>query len=257
MSSISEGLLAFIRANQRLSARSRKRLSKPEKLGERYLERIATLMHDRRPEVVVDVGGGRSCHFADSRPPGVRTRIVAVDTAADELALNKDVDETVVADASRGLPFASDSVDLIVSRMTLEHLPDVGSFVGECARVLKPGGSCVLLFAGRNAPYALANRALPPRVASRLIHVLRPGTEGVLGFRAYYDRCSPHEIEGLLRNNGFDDVKLEVDYEEAPYFDFFVPLYILAALYDAAARGLGLRNLAALVLVCAQKPDSE
>ncbi len=254
MSSLGEGLTAFIRANQRLSARARTKLSEPETLGERYLERIARLMQDRRPEVVVDVGGGRSCRFADSRPPGVQTRIVAVDAAADELALNEDVDETVVADASCGLPFASESVDLIVSRMTLEHLTDVSSFVRESARVLKPGGWCIYLFAGRNAPYALVNRALPPSVASRLIHVLRPGSEGVYGFRAYYDRCSPHEIEGLLRSSGFDEVKVEVDYEQAPYFDFFVPLYILAALYDSATRLLDLRNLAPLVLACAQKP---
>jgi SAM-dependent methyltransferase len=255
LSSIGEGLSAFIRANQRLSARARKKLFEPEVLGERYLERIATLMHDRRLDVVVDVGGGRSCHFADSRPPGAGTRIVAVDAAADELTLNEDVDETIVADASRGLPFAADSVALIVSRMTLEHLPEVGSFVRESARVLKPGGWCVHLFAGANAPYALVNRALPPRVSSRLIHVLRPGSEGVLGFRAYYDCCSPRQIEGLLRNSGFDEVTVEVDYEQAPYFDFLVPLYVLAALYDTATRRLDLRNLAPLILVYAQKPD--
>lgn len=229
------------------------KLSTPELLSERYLEWVARLMQETRPEVVVDVGGGRSCHFAASRPPGVGTRIVAVDAAADELALNKDVDETVVADASHGLPFPSESVDLIVSRMTLEHLPEVSSFVRESARILKPGGWCVYLFAGRNAPYAVLNRTLPPRLASWLIHRLRPGTEGVLGFRAYYDGCSPRAIEKLLRNSGFDEVRVEVDYEQAPYFDFFVPLYALVALYDTAARRLALRNLGALVLVRAQK----
>ena len=61
------------------------------------------------------MGGGRSCRFAADRPTGVGTRIVAVDAAADELALNKEVDETIVADASRGLPFESNSVELIVS----------------------------------------------------------------------------------------------------------------------------------------------
>lgn len=256
MSSIGEGLAAFIRANKRLSARARRWQAKRERLGDRYLELIAMLMRDRRPEVVIDVGGGRSCLFAHSRPPGLATRIVAVDDAPLELALNKDVDETVVADASRELPFPSNSVDLVVSRMTLEHLPDVSSFVRESARILKPGGRCAHLFAGRNAPYALVNRALPPSVAGRLIHLLRPGREGVLGFRAYYDRCSPNAIEALLRDNGFEEVEVEIDYEQATYFDFFVPAYILAALYDSLVRRLGLRDLAALVLVSAQKPDA-
>ena len=256
MTSARERLWGFVRLNQRLSARARPTLvGRPEHLAERYLDRIATLMDEHRPEVVVDVGGGRSCLFAAGRRAG--TRIVAVDVAAEELALNDDVDETIVADASAGLPFADESVDLIASRVTLEHLPDVGGFVRETARVLRPGGWCVHLFAGRNAPYALVNRALPPAFSSRLIHLLVPGSEGVLGFRAYYDRCSPGGIEQVLSHSGFGNVTVQVGYEQAFYFDFFVPLYVLAALYDAAVRSLDLRELGSLVLVSAQKPERE
>lgn len=255
MSPARERLWEFVRLNQRLSARARPTLvGRPEQLAERYLDRIAALMAQHGPEVVVDVGGGRSCLFAASRPKGTATRIVAVDVAAEELALNDDVDETIVADASAGLPFPDESVDLIASRVTLEHLPDVGGFVRETARVLRPGGWCVHLFAGRNAPYALVNRALPPALSSRLIHLLVPGSEGVLGFRAYYDRCAPLAIEQVLRSTGFGNVTVEVGYEQAFYFDFFLPLYVLAALYDAAVRTLGLRELGSLVLVSAQKP---
>ena len=253
MSSIHERLWTFVRLNQRLSARARTKLvPRPEELDRRYLDRVTALMTERRPQVVVDIGGGRTCLFATARPEG--TRIVAVDVAADELALNHDVDETIVADASAGLPLPDESVDLIVSRVTLEHLPDVGRFVRETERVLKPGGWCVHLFAGRNAPYALANRVLPPALASRLIHLLVPGSEGRLGFRAYYDRCSPRAIDRLLRASGFEEVTLEVGYEQAFYFDFFLPLYVLAALYDAAVRRLDVRSLGALVLVSARKP---
>lgn len=253
-----ERLRTFVRLNQRLSARARSRLvRRPEDLAQRYLDRVTELMEDHRPQLVVDVGGGRSCVFAAGRPQGAGTRIVAIDSAAEELALNHDVDETIVADASSGLPFADQSVDLIVSRVTLEHLPDVPGFVRETARVLKPGGWSVHLFAGRNAPYALANRALPPALASRLIHLLVPGSEGRLGFRAYYDSCSPRAIDLLLRRSGFDDVAVEVAYEQAFYFDFFLPFYLLAAGYDMSVRRMGLRSLASLVLVSAQKRERD
>src|SRR5206468_5944018 len=87
VSSARERLWEFVRLNQRLSARARPMLvGRPEQLAERYLHRIATLMDEHRPEVAVDVGGGRSCLFAARRPEG--TRIVAVDVAAGELALN-------------------------------------------------------------------------------------------------------------------------------------------------------------------------
>jgi ubiquinone/menaquinone biosynthesis C-methylase UbiE len=255
LSSARERIWRFVRLNQRLSARARDTLvPHPEELAQRYLDRITGLILEERPALVVDVGGGRSCLFADVRSQVPGMRIVAVDASPEELALNEDVDERLQADASAGLPFQDESADLIVSRVTLEHLPDVGSFVRETARVLRPGGWCVHLFAGRNAPYALANRALPPALASRLIHLLVPGSEGRLGFRAYYDRCSPAAVEPLLRESGFDNVALEVGYEQAFYFDFFLPLYVLAALYDAAVRRLHVRGLASLVLVSAQKP---
>jgi SAM-dependent methyltransferase len=240
-----ESVWHFVRINQRLSARAREALVRhPEELAERYLELIAVLLAEERPELVIDVGGGRSCLFAGLRPDGAGTRIVAVDASAEELARNHDVDETVLADASAGLPFPDESADLIASRVTLEHLPDVGAFVRETARVLRPGGWCVHLFAGRNAPYALLNRALPPAVSSRLIHLLVPGSEGVLGFRAYYDRCSPRAVEGLLRRSGFGRVAVEVGYEQAFYFDFLLPLYLLAAFFDATVRKADARELA-------------
>lgn len=48
----------------------------------------------------------------------------------------------VAADAVR-LPFGS-VFDSVVSFETLEHVPDPGRFVAECARVLKPGGTFIV-----------------------------------------------------------------------------------------------------------------
>jgi hypothetical protein len=44
-------------SSARLSARARKELSRPKALGERYLQRVATLIDV--PEVVVDGSGAR------------------------------------------------------------------------------------------------------------------------------------------------------------------------------------------------------
>ena len=40
------------------------------------------------------------------------------------------------------LPYASDSFDLVLHSDTLEHVPDPVRALGECLRVLKPGGFC-------------------------------------------------------------------------------------------------------------------
>ncbi|MFC1928294.1 methyltransferase domain-containing protein [Chloroflexota bacterium] len=44
-----------------------------------------------------------------------------------------------ILDAQR-LPFENDSFDVIVSHGTIEHLPRPTQFLGECYRVLRPGG---------------------------------------------------------------------------------------------------------------------
>ncbi len=43
-----------------------------------------------------------------------------------------------------GLPLSADSVDMLVSLQTVEHVWDQDAFVAECARVLRPGGVLVL-----------------------------------------------------------------------------------------------------------------
>jgi ubiquinone/menaquinone biosynthesis C-methylase UbiE len=52
--------------------------------------------------------------------------------------------ETAVADAE-ALPFDDGRFDLVTCRIAAHHFPDVGRFVGEATRVLKPGGTFALV----------------------------------------------------------------------------------------------------------------
>jgi SAM-dependent methyltransferase len=45
------------------------------------------------------------------------------------------------------LDFSDNSFDFVYSRYLLEHIEDVGKVASECARVLKPGGTCYHIFA--------------------------------------------------------------------------------------------------------------
>jgi 2-polyprenyl-6-hydroxyphenyl methylase/3-demethylubiquinone-9 3-methyltransferase len=87
-----------------------------------------------------------------------------------------------------------------------------------------------------------------------LLAALVPGSEGRLGFPAFYDRCSPAEIENALLENGFVVGAIETSYCQSDYFEFFFPLYAVSTAYELAVRSLGLRNLAAIVLVVARRP---
>jgi SAM-dependent methyltransferase len=216
-------------------------------------ERLArAALRTTAPRVVVDVGGGRRCPYADARLPG--TRIVAVDVSAEELRGNVDADEVRVADATDRLPFDDAAADLITSRSVLEHLPDLGAFFAEAARVLRPGGEMIHTFPCRFAPFALLNRALPRAVSRRALDAFLPDdAAGFHGFPAVYDRCYPSAVERLLAAAGFAVGELRVSYYQSEYFAFFVPAYLVSCAYELSVRALGARDLCAYMLLRARK----
>lgn len=245
---------SVLRANKRASRALERRLPHThESVQRQFVDVVAGLMNDRPGLVVVDVGGGKTCHFASRRDPALGTRIVAVDVSEEELAANDLVDEKRVADVTRELPFGDGEVDLVVSRSVVEHLPDTNAFFAHCARVLRPGGWTVHVLPSKFSPHSLLNQALPHGVSKRLLHSLFPWSRGVLGFPAYYDGCYPAELERRLEAHGFEVTDVRVDYYQSEYYSFFLPAYVVSAAYELAVRAAGARNLAAAVLVVARR----
>jgi SAM-dependent methyltransferase len=82
---------------------------------------------------VLDVGGARQ-RGAFRRPPGARWVVADI-----ERAFRPDVGADVQA-----LPFRDAVFDAIKATELLEHVPDVARALGECRRVLRPGGHLVI-----------------------------------------------------------------------------------------------------------------
>lgn len=214
---------------------------------------VAQQMNARPGQLVVDVGGGRSCPFSKDRQPALGTRIVAVDVSEEEIRHNRDVDETRVANIMERLPFEPGEVDMIVSRSVLEHLTDLESFVANSGRALKAGGYFTHLFPSRFAPFAVINRALPAGFSKKVLYFFQPQVKGICGFPAFYDRCYDSAVRRLLDAQGFDVEDTRVSYYQSRYYNFFVPAYLLSALYELAVRAAGRRDLGAYLLVVARK----
>jgi ubiquinone/menaquinone biosynthesis C-methylase UbiE len=247
-------LRRLLDANRRLSRRIERHLPQArDNLFERYEEVVSGCMNERANQMVVDVGGGKSCPFAQYRRSDSGTRIVAVDISADEIRENRDVDEARVANIVEDLPFADGEAQMIVSRSVLEHLTDVEGFVVASRRVLEPGGWFIHLMPSRYAPFAAINRALPQPLSKRILYFFQPQVAGICGFPAFYDHTYASAITKLLERNGFDIVDCRVSYYQSRYFDFFVPAYLLSTTYELAIRALNARDLAAYVLVVARK----
>jgi len=245
---------AFIESNRRAATAVERRLPYAEPLTEDYELAVAQAMN-ATSGVVLDVGGGKRCVFAKHRRSAAK--IVAVDISAEELSHNEDVDERIVADATKELPFANDSVDIVCSRSVVEHLPSVDGYLSEAHRVLKPGGLTVSLFPSKNAPYALIKRALPHSLGRRLMHLNKPYSSPFVGFRTYYDQCTLRAMKRALGRHGFEIVETRVSYYQADYFKFLFPLYLLNLAFELLARGVDFTPVAAGVLIVARKTSGD
>ena len=200
---------------------------------------------------MVDLGAGRRCIYAGALRPGVE--LVAIDSSEEELALNDHADVKIVADASNPLPVPAGSVDLLVSRAVLEHVPDMTATAGAMANVLRPGGRTVHLMSARYSLFGIAARVLPFKALLWLLHRVDPTTIDHVEFDVFYDRAWPAAVETAFREAGFRTVDVEVTWAQPGYFEQFYPLFLVYALYEQVVRRLRLRRLASYLLITAER----
>ena len=195
--------------------------------------------------LVLDIGAGFISPFA--REPHLAF-VVGIDIDPDQIARNRDVDAGLVATAYR-LPIRNGVVDVVVTHTLVEHLADTGAFMREVARVLRPGGSAIHIFPGRFSPFAILNRILPESVKRRLLLLAFPESQGLLGFPAFYDRCTEPHMRQLLCDLGFDVVESRTYYYQSLYYKVFLPTYVVGLVYDLLVWGLNIKMLASQILI--------
>jgi SAM-dependent methyltransferase len=197
--------------------------------------------------LVLDIGGGKQCFLASRSING--QRMICLDLQLNQLITNYEVDYRIVGDALN-IPFADNSVDMVISRSFIEHVSSAEGFIQEANRVLKKGGYLVSLFPCKFAIFALINQILPECLARKaLYHFLQP--EEQLGFKAYYNKCYFTGIKKLLSNNKFRIVDIRDYHFSSGYFEFFVPLFLISCVYEICT--LWFKNLASYLVISAQK----
>jgi SAM-dependent methyltransferase len=222
-----------------------------------YAAMVAAEMGHLNVKRMADIGAGLSVPYASLRTDDA-VYLIGVDISEEDMASNTSLDEArvanVVADA---LPFEPDELDLIVSSSVLEHLQDLGTFVEQAARVLRPGGAFIHVFPSRYAPFAIINRAIPHRLKRSLLHFAFPELVGTQGFPAYYDRTYYSAFAKLLDRNGFDVEFVRASYYgSSPYFSIFAPAYAGVLLVELLIKATGRLDLCATLLVVARKRES-
>jgi SAM-dependent methyltransferase len=132
-------------------------------------------------DVVVDFGAGRGQHTEDELPfrrdlldrRGKVARLVGLDV--DPVVLeNPSVDEAHVIVPGEKLPLADDSVDLVVSDFTFEHVDDPLWAGEELGRVVRPGGWICARTPNRWGQIALPARLVPNRLHDAVLARVQP-----------------------------------------------------------------------------------
>ena len=144
-------------------------------------ERQLLLGHLQDGQRIVDLGCG-SCENALWLPPGCHYVGFDVSTAALVMADEQGRPGVRVRGDGALLPFATGSVDAVLSTYALEHFHDPGRTFLEAARIVRPGG--LLLFVGSawDLPYEMPPSLDPGRrlevAARRLGRQLRSWLDG-------------------------------------------------------------------------------
>ena len=184
--------------------------------GRRALGEVERLLGRpvRAGEAVLDPGCGTGWQAAGlSRTLGARPGagpVLGVDLSAGMLrrARAAGAGPLLQADATR-LPLAAGSVDLVVTRGVLHHLPDVVAALAEWRRVLRPGGAVVVVSEPTPAVErhgAVLVRGLLPLLRRELTDV--ENFWELASMAANLHVFTPDALSRQARAAGFTDVRL-------------------------------------------------
>ena len=139
----------------------------------------------------VDAGSGEG-YGAEMLRGRVAERVVALEfdpAAADHSAAAYPRVSTLRANLD-ALPLATGAVDVVVSMQVIEHLWDLGRFIAECRRALRPGGLIVL--------------ATPNRLT--FSPGLGRGEKPINPF--HVEEFDASQVRGMLQAAGFGEIEL-------------------------------------------------
>lgn len=143
---------------------------------------------------VVEIGSGRGSNFP-RYPAGVSLKVLEpnrhMHAALAERAAACGLDAELIAADLRDAHLPSDSVDVVVSTLTLCSVPDRAAAVAEIRRVLRPGGRFLFI-------EHVAEPAGPRRVIQRLVR---------FPWRWAFDDCDPcADTDQVIAQAGFASV---------------------------------------------------
>jgi hypothetical protein len=218
-----------------------------ESYRQEILHRIESDLRGKSSPTVVEAGGADRplLHKADGYT------YVGIDIDAPPGAY--DVYDAFYAQSiEQPLPITA---DIVISFTLLEHVKNNEAAAASIFASLRPGGVTHHYVPSNWHPYSILLRLLGPAAQKRPIAILRPDAVSVSGYPAYFDHCSPAKMEALLRKAGFTRINIRCYYRASDYFAFFLPFYVLVAVFENICAILRVKTCASGFVISAQKAN--
>jgi len=160
----------------------------------------------RSGAVALDAGCGRTTRLRHYRDRIVR--LVGVDADEEAGRANPYLDEFLLADLDDSLPLDDASFDLVYANFVVEHLAYPERAFAEWRRVLRSGGTLVLLTSNRASPLMAAADRLPQRAR---LAIKRRGAGAVERdvYPTRYLANTPKRLAQVAATAGFEPVSVE------------------------------------------------
>jgi SAM-dependent methyltransferase len=213
------------------------------------LYRDLILKHVRAGSRILDAGCGRYMSFCKDLSG------IAVTFGADlEPTLDTDNRQApfgVRADAGR-LPYAAESFDMVISRSVVEHLEDPPAVFREFHRILRPGGSVVLITPNKYDYVSLIAAATPCWLHKALVSRIFQISEDDV-FPTLYRANTGRALRRAMRSAGLVEKELLMINHYPAYLMFSPLLFRLGVLYERLTSREALRQLRGSILCVFEK----
>jgi hypothetical protein len=163
-------------------------------------------------------------------------------------------DEFLVQSIELEIPL---QVDLVISTTLLEHVFDNTQSAMRIYNSLRSGGKTVHYVPSKFHPYSIILRAVGHRAQKFLISALRPDALQLTGYPAFFDHCSPKQMHQNFSRVGFVDVDVKPYYRATDYFAFFLPAYVIVAIWENIIERIGATELCSGFIIIGRKPETQ
>lgn len=177
---------------------------------------------------IADVGGGKKpAKFLEAiEVTPVSAIYDGYDISKEELLIAKDLYTDIYEiDLTKDSDNFPRKYDFVICLNTLEHVTDARISIRTLSKMLEDGGVLYLKLPCRYAMFAKLNLMLPNELKRKVMHTVFPHKIGD-GFKAYYDRSTPHQIIEICEANGLQLQEKSL-IKWTSYFSFFFPLYVV------------------------------